>query len=294
MDVLVLRLSLRILLPLIVRLSFSTPPPPSTPPLPNELYDAPKFRSFPSHRRLCSDWFYNKSNPGCASAGHSQSGKQRARIASKLIAGAPQRHLRRRCGWLHHLTVTRWSRLLPVVSGCLSRCSAWSGAPLGLLADTLPACGRFRFRRIHEAGWVHGDRSSLDSLFFDARLEDVSSHAIGPLAGSEGPRMKPSICPHCPSCFIPTVEVRAQLPRGSALRWSKSSVREATHLSGRKKAEKRLRTATPRRQSRDLEQNREGRERRRFTDLILNPANLIFRTCHAWVYVYIREDWLTG
>lgn len=266
-------LSLRILLPLIVRFSFSTQPTPSTPPLPNELYDAPSFRSFPAHRTVCSDLFYNKSNPRSASAGHSQSRKQRAPIASKLTARAPHRHLLRRCGWLRQPTVTLWARLFPIVIGWWRRCSAWSGAPLGPFVRTSLACGRFRFRRIHEAGWVHGDRSSLDSLFFHARLEDVSSHPIGPLAGSDGPRLKPSTCPHCPSCFIPTVEVRAQLPRGSALRWSKSSLREATHLSGREKAEKQPRTAPPRSQSRDLKQNREGREERRFTDLILNPAN---------------------
>lgn len=215
--------------------------------------------------------------------------KGRAKLP-KLTARAPHGHLLRRCGWLPHPTVRLWSRPSSTVIGRRRRSSAWSAAPLGPRAHSLPACGRFRFRRIHEAGRARGCRSSLDSFFFDAGLGDVSSHAIGPLAGSDGPRLKPSPCPHCPSCFIPTAEVRVRLPRGSALRWSKQPVREATHLSGRERAEKQSRTAPnrtapPRRPNRDSEQNREGKEGRRFTDLILNPANLIFRTCHTCMYV---------
>lgn len=269
----------------------------------DELNDAPRVRSFTAHCRLCSDGFYDKSDPGSASAVHSLSAKPmvvnkgRAKLP-KLTARAPHGHLLRRCGWLPRPTVRFWSRPSSTVIGRRRRSSAWSAAPLGPRARTLPACGRLRFRRIHEAGRARGSRSSLDSFFFDARLGDVSSHAIGPLAGSDGPRLKPSPCPHCPSCFIPTAEVRARLPRGSAVRWSKQPVREATHLSGGERAEKQPRTtpnrtATPRRPNRDSEQNREGKGGRRFTDLILNPANLIFRTCHTCMYVCIRADWLT-
>lgn len=64
----------------------------------DELNDAPRVRSFPAHRRLCSDGFYDKSDPGSASAGHSLSGKQRARKAPQVdresAARAPATALR--------------------------------------------------------------------------------------------------------------------------------------------------------------------------------------------------------
>lgn len=54
-----LRHCLRILLPLIVRFSFSKPLPPSTPPLQNKLYDGPRFIFFPVHRTVCLDSFFS-------------------------------------------------------------------------------------------------------------------------------------------------------------------------------------------------------------------------------------------
>lgn len=133
------------------------------------------------------------------------SGKQRARKAPNFTARVSHRHLLHVSGWLHPTSVRSNPASSPLSLAREGNACVLANA-IRRHAPFLPALGRsvpVAFMRRVECSLV-GFHWSCSSSRFGTKTFPHHRLAFSPEACPA--RLKPSPCPHCPSCFILTVE----------------------------------------------------------------------------------------